>query len=101
MGIQIEKTPDAAPTTSTGAVPYTGNPATIETPTSNASTGAVAYASPGITRAEHIDAEPVIVAHPTGPVTTTVSWLSEAETKVVEPAPKPTPKKSTVKPETK
>lgn len=57
---------------------------------------------PVSTRMAHLD-EPITVHSPTpGPVTMTVGWLADAETKVIEPGepPSPTPARSTAQTKT-
>lgn len=59
---------------------------TIEATIDNTSTGAVEYPEVKTITAEHIGAEVSPTRAPSGPVTMTASWLSEAEAKVVTPA---------------
>ncbi|OOB90295.1 MULTISPECIES: hypothetical protein [unclassified Rathayibacter] len=87
--------PEVTVPKSTGAAPFDGAPVVTELPADNRSTGAVAHIPPGTTSVAHLD-QPVVVEHDTGgPVTTTVSWLSEVETKpVTAPEPAAAPKKT-------
>lgn len=79
---------------STGAEKFDGSAVSTEQPTDNTSTGEEKYATPGETRADHWNAD-VVVRDPTpGPVVMSVSWKSDAQAKVVQPAAKPAPKKS-------
>lgn len=56
---------------------------TIEATTDNTSTGAVEYPEVKTITAEHIGAEVSPTRSPGGPVTMSVSWLNDAEAKVV------------------
>lgn len=80
---------------STGAAPFDGAPVVSELVADNRPTGAVDYVPPGTTSVAHLD-QPVVVTQDTGgSTTTTVSWLSQVETKPVQsPAPTPAPKKT-------
>ncbi|SDJ07826.1 hypothetical protein SAMN05444157_1620 [Frankineae bacterium MT45] len=62
---------------SSDAVTLDTEPVTTEQTADNTSTGAVEYAAPGETVVEHIGADIVVVAPTPGPVTMTVSWLSD------------------------
>lgn len=66
------------------------------------STGAEPFDdAPVTTRLTHLD-EPVVVHSPTpGPVTMTVGWLADAETKVIEPAEPARPKPARTQAHTK
>lgn len=82
---------------STGAVEFDGSPVEHSQTDDANSTGAVDYAAPGETKAEHLDAETVVRQETGGPVTVSLSWLSEAQAKVVEPPEKAEAKKSSAK----
>lgn len=74
---------------------------TLGAPTDNTSTGAVATEPEGTVRVTHLD-EPIVIRQPTpGPVTMSISWLSEAQTKVITPEEPAKPEASDVAPVTK
>lgn len=92
MAVKISKTPVTPGSTDT--VKIDGEPITTHAETSNVSTGAVDYVSPGTTSVDHLGAAVVVNTKPVGPVTTRVSWL--AESKVVTPeTPEDDPKVET------
>jgi hypothetical protein len=100
MAVRVNK--DVTTPESTGAVEFDGAPVTTEQLADASSTGAVEYVAPGETKVEHYGAE-VVVNYPTPsePVTVTVGWLAEAQTKVVEPSEPAEPQASDVTVETK
>lgn len=69
---------------STGAVKFDGDPVTTEQPADATSTGAVPHEPPGTTEISHYTEDVVVRAETPGPVTSTVSWLSDVETKVID-----------------
>jgi hypothetical protein len=89
---------------STGAVDQPSSPVeTTATPGRPESTGAVELPELGETRATHLGEEITVRQEtPSEPFTASVTWLSEAETKVVQPqeeapAPKPSPQQPAAK----
>lgn len=70
---------------STDAVPFDGEPVTIEQPAENKSTGNVEYIAPGTTEVSHYTEDVVIRAETPGPVTVTFPGLPGVENKVIEP----------------
>lgn len=83
MAVKVQKEPTAPKSTSKITAPAAA--VTTTAIADNASTNAVPHQPPGTTVVD-VDQTPAVVTKPVGPVTTTVSWLSE--TKPVEP-PKP------------
>lgn len=71
---------------------------TLGAPVDNTSTGAVVTEPEGTVRASHWG-EPIVIREPTpGPVTMSISWLSEAQTKVITPEEPAKPEASDVVP---
>lgn len=96
MGLTVD--PDVTTPKSTDAAPFDGAPVVTELVADNRSTGAVTHIPPGTTSVAHLD-QPIVVTQDTGgPVTTTVSWLSEVETKPVTPPDLPPAPKKIAKP---
>jgi len=81
---------------STNAVPFDGEPVSLEQPAENQSTGNVEYEAPGTTEVSHYTEDVVIRAETPGPVTVTFPGLPGVENKVIEP---PAPETQPVPPE--
>lgn len=79
------KDPDLSLVDSTDAVPFDGEPVTVEQPAENKSTGNVEYIAPGTIEVSHYTEDVVIRAETPGPVTVTFPGLPGVENKVVEP----------------
>lgn len=88
---------------STGAEPTPPAPVTTQAQVgAPVATGAEPfYDEPVTTRVSYLD-EPITVQSPTpGPVTMTVGWLADAETKVIEPAEQLGPEPARTRAQTK
>lgn len=100
MAAKINK--DSVTQKSTGAVKFDEAPVVASQPDNADSTGAVEYAEPGETTLHYdLDADAVVRQASSGPVTVSLSWLSDAQAKVVEAPEKSEAKKSSAKVTTK
>lgn len=99
MSVRIDE--DVVTPKSTGAVTFDDAPTTTEAVVDNTSTDAVAFVPPGTTEITYPSETVVATANVDGPVTTSVSWLSEVQTKPVEapetPEPTTKPKRAQTK----
>ena len=99
MSIKIED--EVTTPSSTGAVAFDGSPVTTQLVADNRSTDAVEYVAPGTTEVTY-PAEAVVASGGSDePVVTSVSWLSDVQTKPVAapetPEPKQAPKRAHTK----
>lgn len=99
MSVRIDE--DVVTPKSTGAVSFDDAPTTTEAVADNTSTDAVAFVPPGTTEVTYPAKTVVATTGIDGPVTTSVSWLSEVQTKPVEapetPEPTTKPKRAQTK----
>ncbi|QLD10897.1 hypothetical protein [Microbacterium oleivorans] len=101
MGIQIDPDEDVVTPKSTGAVPFDGAPTVTEAVADNASTDAVTYVPPGTTEVTYPADAVVAQTNVDGPVTTSVSWLKDVQTKPVEAPETPEPEQKPKRAQTK
>lgn len=99
MSIKIED--EVTTPASTGAVEFDGGPVTTKLVADNRSTDAVEYVAPGRTEITY-PAEAVVASGGSDePVVTSVSWLSEVQTKPVTAPETPEPKQAGTRAQTK